>query len=79
MSLASLLMRARVLGRMSDSQYLTAVNTASSRWRRVEPVPVGRPEQPEMLSWLLQTEAGARGNVGNAGGGRGALAAATAD
>lgn len=39
-SLAALLMRAKNLGRMSDSSYLTAVKALSTRgWRRVEPVP----------------------------------------
>jgi Zn-dependent peptidase ImmA (M78 family)/transcriptional regulator with XRE-family HTH domain len=53
-SLGALLMRARTLGRMSESQYLTAVKAASARgWRRVEPVPLGQPEQPTGLSNLL--------------------------
>ena len=53
-SLGALLMRARTLGRMSESQYLTAVKAASARgWRRVEPVPLGQPEQPAGLSNLL--------------------------
>jgi Zn-dependent peptidase ImmA (M78 family) len=53
-SLGALLMRARTLGRMSESQYLTAVKAASARgWRRVEPVPLGQPEQPTRLSSLL--------------------------
>jgi Zn-dependent peptidase ImmA (M78 family) len=57
-SLAALLMRARVLGRMSHNQYLTAIKTASARgWRRVEPVPLGRPEQPTALTSLLQRSA----------------------
>ena len=46
-SLAALLMRARTLGRMSENNYLTAIKAASARgWRRVEPVPLGRPEHP---------------------------------
>jgi Zn-dependent peptidase ImmA (M78 family)/transcriptional regulator with XRE-family HTH domain len=53
-SLGALLMRARTLGRMTDSQYLTAVKAASARgWRRVEPVPLGRPEQPAQFACLL--------------------------
>jgi Zn-dependent peptidase ImmA (M78 family)/DNA-binding XRE family transcriptional regulator len=53
-SLAALLMRAKTLGRMSESTYLTAIKAASARgWRRVEPVPLGRPEQPRQLRALL--------------------------
>lgn len=53
-SLGALLMRARALGRMPESQYLTAVKAASARgWRRVEPVPLGEPEQPVLLRRLL--------------------------
>ena len=53
-SLAALLMRARTLGRMSENNYLTAVKAASARgWRRVEPVPLGKPEQPTRFSRLL--------------------------
>jgi len=53
-SLAALLMRARTLGRMTEATYLTAVKAASARgWRRVEPVPLGAPEQPRMLAGLL--------------------------
>jgi hypothetical protein len=47
-------MRARSLDRMSDHQYLTAVKAASARgWRRVEPMPLGRPEQPARFEHLL--------------------------
>jgi Zn-dependent peptidase ImmA (M78 family)/transcriptional regulator with XRE-family HTH domain len=57
-SLAALLMRARTLGRMSEGQYLTAIKAASARgWRRVEPVPLGRPEQPQKLAELLSKPA----------------------
>ncbi len=60
-SLAALLMRARTLGRMSENNYLTAVKAASARgWRRVEPVPLGKPEQPVRLEYLLKTPAGRR-------------------
>jgi Zn-dependent peptidase ImmA (M78 family) len=49
-SLAALLMRARTLGRISENTYLTAIKAASARgWRRVEPVPLGIPEQPTHL------------------------------
>ncbi|WP_405141982.1 XRE family transcriptional regulator [Sphaerisporangium sp. NBC_01403] len=59
-SLAALLMRARTLGRMSDSTYLTAIKTASARgWRRVEPVPLGQPEEPtKLLDYLASPESG---------------------
>ena len=57
-SLAALLMRARVLGRMSESTYLTAVKAASARgWRRREPVPLGSPERPSTLLAFLGDEA----------------------
>jgi hypothetical protein len=60
-SLGALLMRARALDRMSDNQYLTAVKAASARgWRRVEPVPLGRPEEPTRLQHLLATPAARR-------------------
>lgn len=58
-SLAALLRRARDLGRMSASTYLTAVKAASARgWRRSEPVPLGSPEQPRFLNRYLETAAG---------------------
>ncbi|MGA5143265.1 ImmA/IrrE family metallo-endopeptidase [Streptomyces azureus] len=59
-SLAALLMRARTLGRISESAYLTAIKTASARgWRRVEPVPLGRPEQPtKLLNYLASPDSG---------------------
>jgi Zn-dependent peptidase ImmA (M78 family)/transcriptional regulator with XRE-family HTH domain len=60
-SLAALLMRARTLGRMTENNYLTAVKVASARgWRRVEPVPLGKPEHPTCLEHLLATPAGRR-------------------
>ncbi|MEV5090439.1 ImmA/IrrE family metallo-endopeptidase [Streptomyces griseoincarnatus] len=57
-SLAALLMRARTLGCMSENTYLTAIKAASARgWRRVEPVPLGRPEQPtRLLAYLASTD-----------------------
>lgn len=56
-SLAALLMRAKTVGRMTDTNYLTAVKAASARgWRRVEPVPLGEPEQPELLSGLINSD-----------------------
>ncbi|PPA56356.1 helix-turn-helix domain-containing protein [Micromonospora chalcea] len=53
-SLAALLMRARTLGRMTESTYLTAIKASSARgWRRLEPVPLGPPETPSrLLSYL---------------------------
>jgi Zn-dependent peptidase ImmA (M78 family)/transcriptional regulator with XRE-family HTH domain len=60
-SLAALLMRARTLGRMSEGQYLTAVKAASALgWRRVEPVPLGRPESPQGLERVLASTASRR-------------------
>jgi Zn-dependent peptidase ImmA (M78 family)/transcriptional regulator with XRE-family HTH domain len=53
-SLAALLMRARTLERISPAQYLTAIKATSARgWRRAEPVPLGRPEQPTRSMALL--------------------------
>jgi Zn-dependent peptidase ImmA (M78 family) len=50
-SIAALLMRAKSLGKMTDSSYLTAMKAISLRgWRRVEPVPLGRPEQPVLFA-----------------------------
>jgi Zn-dependent peptidase ImmA (M78 family)/transcriptional regulator with XRE-family HTH domain len=57
-SLAALLMRARTLKRMSESTYLTAIKAASARgWRRVEPVPLGPPEQPARLLQFVHSPA----------------------
>jgi hypothetical protein len=56
--LAALLMRARTLKRMSESTYLTAIKAASARgWRRLEPVPLGPPEQPKNLLDFLASPA----------------------
>jgi Zn-dependent peptidase ImmA (M78 family)/DNA-binding XRE family transcriptional regulator len=56
-SLAALLMRAKTLGRMNDSSYLTAVKNLSARgWRRREPVALGRPERPRTLRCLLSAD-----------------------
>jgi Zn-dependent peptidase ImmA (M78 family)/transcriptional regulator with XRE-family HTH domain len=53
-SLAALLMRAKTLGRMTDSSYLTAVKALSARgWRRLEPVPLGPPEHPAHLQQII--------------------------
>lgn len=57
-SLAALLMRARTLKRMSESTYLTAIKAASARgWRRIEPAPLGRPEQPKRLLDFINSPA----------------------
>jgi Zn-dependent peptidase ImmA (M78 family)/transcriptional regulator with XRE-family HTH domain len=55
-SLAALLMRARTLGRMTEATYLTAIKAASARgWRRVEPVPLGDPEEPRRLLTFIRS------------------------
>lgn len=55
-SLAALLMRAKTLGRMSEAAYLGAVKAASARgWRRIEPVPLGRPEPPQLVVRLTRS------------------------
>lgn len=56
-SLAALLMRARTLRRMNENTYLTAIKAASARgWRRVEPVPLGKPEHPcHLLDFIEST------------------------
>jgi len=49
-AIAALLIRARTLGRMSPSAYLSAMKAISLRgWRRVEPVPLGEPERPQLF------------------------------
>jgi len=57
-SLAALLLRARTLGRMTEGTYLSAIKTASARgWRRIEPVPLGQPEQPtRLLAYLASPD-----------------------
>lgn len=57
-SLAALLKRAHTLGRLSDQQYVAAMKATSARgWRRVEPVPLGPPEQPEQFVNAVCSEA----------------------
>jgi Zn-dependent peptidase ImmA (M78 family) len=57
-SLAALLMRARTIGRLSESAYLSAMKTVSARgWRRVEPIPLGEPEEPQLLRAVLESPA----------------------
>jgi Zn-dependent peptidase ImmA (M78 family) len=57
-SLAALLMRAKTLRRMTEATYLSAIKTASARgWRRIEPVPLGQPEQPtRLLAYLASPD-----------------------
>ncbi len=63
-SLAALLRRAKDLGRMPEAAYLTAIKTASARgWRRLEPVPLGRPEQPRRLLAYIGTPAGRKAQM----------------
>jgi Zn-dependent peptidase ImmA (M78 family)/transcriptional regulator with XRE-family HTH domain len=53
-SLAALLMRAKTLGVMSEANYVAALKAAAMRgWRRVEPVPLGIPEEPRLLTQLV--------------------------
>jgi len=61
---AALLRRAKDLGRMPEAAYLTAIKTASARgWRRLEPVPLGRPEQPRRLLAYIGTPAGRKAQM----------------
>ena len=54
-SLAALLRRARTLERIRDDQYISAIKTASARgWRRLEPVPLGQPEQPQLIGKIFE-------------------------
>lgn len=49
-SIAALLRRARDLGKMSPAGYQSAMKMVSARgWRRTEPVPLGRPEEPRLF------------------------------
>lgn len=62
-SMAALLMRARALGKMSESNYLTAIKAASARgWRRVEPISLGPPEHPSQFIVLVR--AASAGHLG---------------
>jgi Zn-dependent peptidase ImmA (M78 family)/transcriptional regulator with XRE-family HTH domain len=55
-SLAALLLRAKNLGKLPERNYVAAVKTMSARgWRRVEPVPIGDPEQPKLLRYLVES------------------------
>lgn len=53
-SIAALLMRAKDLEVMSPAAYTTAMKGLSARgWRRTEPIPLGRPEGPNITTELL--------------------------
>jgi Zn-dependent peptidase ImmA (M78 family) len=53
-SLAALLMRAKYLKRINPNQYLAAIKTTSARgWRRVEPIPLGPCEEPQLIKQLV--------------------------
>lgn len=59
-SMAALLMRAKTVGRMSDPEYTKAMKALSARgWRRQEPVDLGAPESPRLLSAALKVAAAA--------------------
>ena len=61
-SMAALLRRARDLGRINDAAYRRGMMEMSRRgWRRSEPVDLGDPEQPEMLTRALELLDKARG------------------
>jgi hypothetical protein len=46
---------------MTPATYLTAVKAASARgWRRLEPVPLGSPERPRLVTQYLDSPAGQR-------------------
>lgn len=60
-SLAALLMRMKTLERITPDQYVAAIKAASARgWRRTEPISLGRPEQPCLLTHAI-ADLGARG------------------
>jgi hypothetical protein len=50
-------MRARELGKMDPASYLTAVKASSARgWRRREPLPLGTPEEPQLLKQIIDED-----------------------
>lgn len=56
-SIAALLMRARDLGKMAPSAYMSAMKLMSARgWRRTEPVPLGAPEEPRLVRKLAKDD-----------------------
>ena len=61
-SMSMLLLRARDLGVITDAAYRRAMTEMSRRgWRRREPVPLGDPEQPELLSRAMSLLVSKRG------------------
>ncbi|HEX7948888.1 MAG TPA: XRE family transcriptional regulator [Candidatus Limnocylindrales bacterium] len=61
-SMAMLLRRMRDLGRISDASYRRGmIEMGKLRWRTNEPVALGQPEQPELLSRAVQLLARERG------------------
>jgi Zn-dependent peptidase ImmA (M78 family)/transcriptional regulator with XRE-family HTH domain len=55
-SLAALLMRAKTLGVMSDTAYLSGIKAMSAKgWRKDEPGDLGAPESPRLLSAAIRT------------------------
>jgi Zn-dependent peptidase ImmA (M78 family) len=55
-SIAALLMRAKTLGVMSDTAYLSGIKAMSAKgWRREEPGDLGPPESPRLLAAALRT------------------------
>jgi Zn-dependent peptidase ImmA (M78 family)/DNA-binding XRE family transcriptional regulator len=55
LSIASLLMRARDLKRISESEYVQAMKYMSMKgWRKREPVQIGAPERPSLLGKASQ-------------------------
>lgn len=59
-SIAALLMRAKTIGPMSDTEYTKAMKALSARgWRRQEPADLGPPETPRLLSAALKVAAAA--------------------
>jgi Zn-dependent peptidase ImmA (M78 family)/transcriptional regulator with XRE-family HTH domain len=59
-SIAALLMRAKAVGPMSETEYTKAMKALSARgWRRREPADLGAPETPRLLSAALKVAASA--------------------
>lgn len=57
-SLAALLMRAKTLGVMSDTAYLSGIKAMSAKgWRKDEPGDLGPPESPRLLAAAIRTAA----------------------
>ncbi len=57
-SLAALLMRAKILGVMSDTAYLSGIKAMSAKgWRKDEPGDLGPPESPRLLAAAIRAAA----------------------